>query len=128
MNIPSMPKKFLKILGVPAILWLAIGLYFRTGPVVVLHYSAAATEPVVYFFNENNYITKKQIFPGETLQFHTAHRPDAEYYIDVSLPFASRDGVEIKPPFSRVDVYIGADTKIARTVVNTNFTARFGLK
>ena len=121
-----MLKKLLKTAGVLAILWLALGAYVHTGPVVVLHYSADAREPVVYFFNEDNDIIKKRIYPGTSLAFHTAHRPDADYFIDVSLPFASRDGVEIKPPFSRVDVYIGPDTKITRTVVKTDFWARFG--
>jgi hypothetical protein len=48
----------------------------------------------------------------------------ANYFIDVSLPFASRDGVEIRQPFSRVDVYIGPDTKIERTLVKNDFLAR----
>lgn len=36
------------------------------------------------------------------------------------------DGVEIEPPFSRVDIYIGADAKIVRTVIDKRYWARFG--
>jgi hypothetical protein len=43
----------------------------------------------------------------------------------LSLPFASRDGVTLEPPFSRVDVYISADTKIERTVIRHGFFDRF---
>jgi hypothetical protein len=43
----------------------------------------------------------------------------------LSLPFSSRDGVTLEPPFSRVDVYISADTKIERTVIRHGFFDRF---
>lgn len=120
-----MSKKLYIIGGGLLGLMLAIAVYVFVAPVVVLHYSAVATKPVVYFFNNNNYIIKDYIYPGSVLKFRTDYRPGPDYYIDVSLPFASRDGVEIKPPFSRVDVYIGSDTKITRTVVKTDFFARF---
>jgi len=76
---------------------------------VFLHYSPAASESVTYFFNEDNDIIKDRIHPGTSLAFRTAHYPHAAYFIDVSLPTASGDGVEIRPPFSRVDVYIGGN-------------------
>lgn len=120
-----MIKKLSKIVGVLALVWLAWGAYVHTSPVVVLHYSAAATEPVVYFFMEDSHTTKETIHPGTSVEFHTPHRPPVDYYISVSLPFASRDDVEIKPTFSRVDVYIGADTRITRTVIKNDFMARF---
>lgn len=120
-----MIKKLSKIFGVFALLWLAWGVYVHTSPVIALHYSATASEPVVYFFMENDHTTKEYIYPGKSVEFHTPHRPPKNYYISVSLPFASRDDIEIKPAFSRVDVYIGADTKITRTVIKTDFMARF---
>ncbi|PQO91936.1 hypothetical protein C5614_25465 [Massilia phosphatilytica] len=119
-----MPKTLLAVAGTIAALWLALAVYSFTLPVVFLHYSATATAPVTYFFNEDNDIVKDHLAPGASIEFRTARRPHADYFIDVSLPLASRDGVEIRQPFSRVDVYIGPDTKIERTVVKTDFLAR----
>lgn len=123
-----MLKKLFIAAAVLAMFALALAVFAYSSPVVVLHYSAAAPGPVGFFFNEDNNITKDSINPGASRQFRTARHPDpdAGYFIDVSLPLASRDAVEIKPPFSRVDVYIGADTKITRTVVKTGFLARIG--
>jgi hypothetical protein len=128
MKSASMPKKLLAIAGAIAALGLAFAVNSFTSPVVFLHYSATATVPVTYFFNEDNDIVKDQLAPGASIEFRTARRPHAAYFIDVSLPFASRDGVEIRQPFSRVDVYIGPDTKIERTVVKTDFLARVASK
>ena len=105
---------------------LALAMYVYGAPVVVLHYSAAASGPVGFFFNDDNSIIKDTMDPGTSRQFRTAHYPHADYVVEVSLPLASREGVEIRPPFSRVDVYIGADTNITRTVINTDFMARVG--
>jgi hypothetical protein len=118
-------RKLLVFAGMAAALWLALAVNAFTSPVVFLHYSAAAAAPVTYFFNEDNDIVKDRLAPGASVEFRTARRPREGYVIDVSLPFAGADGVEIRPPFSRVDVYIGADAKIARTVVLTGFLARF---
>jgi hypothetical protein len=123
-----MLRKLLAVAGAIAALWLAIGMNSLTLPVVFLHYSSAATAPVTYFFNEDNDIVKDHLDPGASIEFRTARRLHADYFIDVSLPFASRDGVEIRKPFSRVDVYIGPDTKIERTVVKTDFLARIASK
>jgi len=128
MNMPSILKRLTIAAGALALLWLGMLVFSFTAPVVFLHYAAAAREPVTYFFNENNDIVKDRIAPGTSLEFRTARRPDANYFIDVSLPVASRDGVEIKPPFSRVDIYIGADTRITRTVIKTDYLARFGFE
>lgn len=125
MNRQSIMKKLARIAGVLVILWLALAAWVYTSPLVVLHYATSAAKPVSYFFNEDDHITKEYISPGARVEFRTAHRPRPDYYISVSIPLASRDYVEIKPPFSRVDVYIGADTKIVRTVVKTEFFARF---
>jgi hypothetical protein len=119
-----MRKKLLAIAGAIAASWLALGVNSLTLPVVFLHYSAKATAPVNYFFNEDNDIVKDRLLPGASIEFRTSRHLHADYFIDVSLPFASRDGVEIRQPFSRVDVYIGPDTKIERTVVKNDFLAR----
>ena len=120
-----MPKKLLALASAIALMWFVLVANAYTSPVVFLHYAASATTPVTYFFNEDNDIVKDHLDPGESVEFRTARRPRPGYVIDVSLPLASRDGVEIKPPFSRVDVYIGADTKITRTVTRTDFLSRF---
>jgi hypothetical protein len=121
----SVWKALAKVVGVAVVLWLALGVWVETSPVVVLHYDAAAAKPIVYFFNEDDHVTKEYLFPGKRVEFRTPHRPPADYYIGVSLPVDGSDGVEIKPQFSRVDVYIGANRKITRTLVNTDFLARF---
>ena len=118
-------KKLFFVVGTFAILWLGWCAFVYTMPIVVLHYAADAPAPVVYFFNEDNHIIKEYIHPGEILEFRTSRHPDADYFVDVSLPFASRDGVEITTPFSRIDIYIGADTKITRYVTRTDYLARF---
>ena len=71
-----------------ASLWLALFAYSRTSPVVYLHYDAAARKPVTYFFNEDNDIVRDHIDPGARVEFRTARRPGASYFIDVSLPLA----------------------------------------
>lgn len=103
----------------------AIRAFYGISPVVYLHYCADARAPITYFFNENNNIVKDRIRPGESIEFRTAYRPHGDYYIDVSLPTSSQDGVEIKAPFSRVDVYIGIDARVTHTVIQTDFLARF---
>jgi hypothetical protein len=125
--LPPLPGKLLKAAGILAILWLALTINAHTSPVVVLHYAADATQPVVFFFDEPAaHVIRDTIYPGTSLSFRTPRDPYPGYVASVSLPLASRDGVEIEPPFSRVDVYIGADTKIARTVIRTDYLARLG--
>ncbi|WP_181259132.1 hypothetical protein [Pseudoduganella armeniaca] len=113
-------------LGTLVLLWLTASAQARLTPLVVLHHCADATAPVGYFFNEDNAIVKDLIEPGARLEFRTARWPGPDYYVEVSLPLASRDGVELKPPFSRVDIYIGADSRIVRTVVDKRFWKRLG--
>ena len=113
--------------GVLVTLWMALVINAYTSPVVVLHYAAEATQPVVYFFDEPAaHVIRDFIYPGTSVSFRTPRNPYAGYVASVSLPSASRDGVDIAPPFSRVDVYIGADTKIARTVIRNDYLARLG--
>lgn len=123
----TMRSKLFAGLGMLVLLALALAVFAYSAPLVVLHYAADGAQPVGFFFNEDNDITKDVIQPGTSRQFRTARHPHAEYFINVSLPLASRDEVEIVPPFSRVDVYIGADTRIKSTVVKTGFLARFGI-
>lgn len=120
-----MLRKLSILTAMLATLVLALLVFACSAPVVVLHYSAAASGPVGFFFNDDNTIIKAAIDPGTSRQFRTARHPHAGYFIEVSLPMDSRDGVEIKPPFSRADVYIGADTAITRTVIKKDFLARF---
>ena len=122
-----MLRKLSVLAALLATLVLALIVFACSAPVVVLHYAAAASGPVGFFFNDDNKITKDAIHPGTSRQFRIARHPHADYFIEVSLPMASRDGVEIKPPFSRADVYIGADATIARTVIKKEFLARFCL-
>jgi len=123
-----MRKTLLAIAGTITALWLALAVNAFTSPVVFLHYAADARAPVVYFFNEDNDIVKDRLAPGASVEFRTARRLHADYFIDVSLPFASRDGVEITQPFSRIDVYIGPDTKVERTVIRHDYLARFAVE
>lgn len=119
-------KKLFLVPGLLALLWMGLSASLQTSPVVVLHYSAAANDPVGYFFNENDDLTRDYLKPGTSVEFRTPHHPPADYFIELSLPLASREGVQIKQPYSRVDVYIDADKKISRTVIQTDFLARFG--
>ena len=64
-----MLKKLLAIAGVIAALWLAFAVNSLTLPVVFLHYSASATAPVTYFFNEDNDIVKDHLDPGASIEF-----------------------------------------------------------
>lgn len=80
------------------------------------------------FFNNDNDVIQDRIDPGADLEFRSAHRQHARQIVEVSLPPASRYGIDIRPPFSRVDVYIGADKKITRTVIDTDYRARFGFQ
>ncbi|WP_321877125.1 hypothetical protein [Paraburkholderia bannensis] len=99
--------------------------WFFSRPVIVLHYAPDARQPVAYFFNENNDITRGELTPGQTKKFYMPMFPSPDAFVDFSLPLASRDGVDIKPPYSRVDVYIDAATKIERTDVKHGFLDRF---
>jgi hypothetical protein len=104
---------------------LALVGWFFCRPVIVLHYAADARHPVAFFFNDNDDITRSELTPGQTEKFYMPMFPSPDAFVDFSLPFASRDGVNIKPPYSRVDVYINAETKIERTDTRHGFFDRF---
>jgi hypothetical protein len=118
-------KKIIIVGGVLAMCWLALTVFHRTRPVVVLHYAAEARAPASFFLMEYEDTIKQLIRPGETMSYRTDRSPGPDYYLSVSLPLVRGEAVEIKPPFSRVDVYIDANSHIARTVVDTRFRARF---
>ncbi|WEF34320.1 hypothetical protein [Pseudoduganella chitinolytica] len=122
----SIARKLAIAVGTFGLLWLTLAAQARLSPLVVLHYAADAKAPVGYFFNEDNDIVKDAIAPGASLEFRTSRWRRPDYYLQVSLPLASGDAVELKPPFSRVDIYIGADARMTRTVTDTRFWARFG--
>jgi len=127
MKMPSMLRKLLKVAGVCAVLWLALTVNACTSPVVVVHYAADAREPVLFFFDEPGaHVIRGTLQPGESRSFRAPRDPYPGYSATVSFPSASRDGVDIEPPFSRVDVYVGADTRITRTVIRKDFPARLG--
>jgi len=123
MSVREIARRLFAVLCIGWLLWLAIWWFCR--PVVLLHYAEDAREPVVYFFNDNHLITKQEIKPGRVERFYTDLFPGADSFINVSLPFASRDGVEFKPPFSRVDIYINSATRIERVEKKYGFFDRF---
>ncbi|AXF18789.1 hypothetical protein CUJ87_30935 (plasmid) [Paraburkholderia caledonica] len=117
---PIRPLKAMVAIGM-----LVLTAWFFCRPVIVLHYSADARRPVAYFLNDNDEITRGQLLPGQTLRFHTPMFPGRDRWIEISVPFASRDGVDIRPPYSRVDVYIDATGRIGRTEAKYQFFDRF---
>ena len=128
MKFPVALRRLLIVMAVLALLWLAIVVNSLTYPVVFLHYPATATAPVAYIFNEDHDIHREVIQPGETAEFRSRKDPAADYFVAISLGMASRDEVWITPPFSRVDVYVDASTKIERTVKTNDYWARFSFK
>lgn len=117
---PLRPLKAIVAVGV-----LALTAWFFCRPVIVLHYSPDAPRPVAYLLNDNDEITRGQLLPGETRRFYTPMFPGQDRWIELSVPFASRDGVAIRPPYSRVDVYIDAATRIGRPEARYRFLDRF---
>jgi len=113
-------RKWTAVVSAP----LLVAWYFSR-PVLVLHYSPQARGPVAYILNETDRMTRRLLSPGGAERFYMPMfvRPDA--WIQVSLPLASRDGVTIKPTFSRVDVYIDQFARIERTDVKYGFFDRF---
>ncbi|MGF6767688.1 hypothetical protein P3T18_000158 [Paraburkholderia sp. GAS199] len=118
-----MPVRLLKWIGLQCIL--ALVAWFFSRPAIVLHYSADAQKPVAFLLNENDAITRGELAPGQTEKFFMPMFPASDSWTEVSLPFASRDGVNIKSPYSRVDIYIDSSTKIQRTDTRRGFFDRF---
>ncbi|MFD4836036.1 hypothetical protein ACFWP0_00910 [Achromobacter sp. NPDC058515] len=116
-------KRIAIALCVGPLLWVLFLFYCR--PVVALHYSARATESIGFFFMID-YATRKQgMEPGETVVIPTPMFPERDLWILLSFPFDSKDSFEIRKPFSRVDVCIGAGAKVERTEIRHGFFDRF---
>ena len=94
-------------------------------PVVALHYSAEATEPIGYFLDTESSNTKRVLTPGDSTFITTAMNPPSDMWVTLSFPVASRDVLEVTKPFSRIDVYIGPGARIERTEIRHDFFARF---
>lgn len=105
------------------IAWILLWYFCR--PVLVIHYSPAASETLGYFILENYDTLKDVIEPGENIRFFMDMFPELDELIIFSLPASSREWVEIKYPFSRVDIYINADSRIERTRISHAFFERF---
>lgn len=102
---------------IPKLRWLFLafvmglfGWYFSR-PVVAIYYSTDAQESIGYIYNENNYIHRGVLNPGDVVSAFTPMFPDLDSWIIVDLPM-SYNGVEIRKAFSRVDVYIDAESNI----------------
>ena len=105
------------------LLWIVF--WFMCRPLILIHYSAEAPDAVVYFLDDGIYTTHEEIQPGSRDRYFGDMFPEADFSITFSLPYSSRDGFEIYPPFSRIDIYVDADARIERTEVSQNFFARF---
>ncbi|ALU88183.1 hypothetical protein Hrubri_0967 [Herbaspirillum rubrisubalbicans M1] len=87
---------------------IAFALWYLARPTIAIHYAADANQPVSFFYNEENYIIRDDLNPGQSVRFSTPMFPGKDFWVIVSTPFVNDEGVEIGPPFSRVDVYIDA--------------------
>ncbi len=105
------------------IVWILFWFFCR--PVLVIHYSPDASETLGYFLLENYDTLKEVIEPGENIRFFMDMFPEPDELIIFSLPASSQEWVEIKYPFSRVDIYINADSRIERTRISQAFLERF---
>jgi hypothetical protein len=99
-------------------------LYFCR-PVVVIHYSAAAEEPIGYIYDTDWYLSRDGLHPGESTRYFADWRQKPGHWTGISVVGEKWDYVEINGPFSRVDVYVGPDAKVQRTEIRYGFFARF---
>ncbi|MDR6585432.1 hypothetical protein HBH1_02681 [Herbaspirillum sp. BH-1] len=98
--------------------------WYLARPTIAIHYAADADKPVSYFYDEEHAIIRNHLNPGQSVLFATSMFPDADSLVIISTPFVNTDGVEITPPFSRVDVYIDAQAHF-RVEKHHDFLARF---
>lgn len=122
MKIKSLKLGCATVVGALCILVL---FWYFCRPAVVLHYSASGDEPIGYFYDTDVYISKRSLYPGESVKYYTDWHQGPDYWTMISFPFESRDSVEINGPFSRVDVCIGAGAKVERTEIRHGFFDRF---
>jgi len=123
MNMRKVARRMFVMLCAAWFLWIIFWLFCR--PIVVLHYAADARGPVVYFFNEDNHTKKEEIKPGHVKRIYTDFFQNRDFSMILSLPYSSRDGVDLIPPFSRVDIYINANAKVERVGKKHGFFERF---
>lgn len=94
-------------------------------PVVALHYSVEATEPIGYFLDTESSNTKRVLAPGKSDYTSTAMNPPSDMQVILSFPVLRREVLHVTEPFSRIDVYIGPGARIERTEIRHDFFARF---
>jgi len=94
-------------------------------PVVALHYSAKATEPIGFYLDTESSNLKRDLAPGESRWYATDMNRPPYMWVTVSFPFHSKDFLNFEGPFSRIDVYIGPGAQIERTEIRHGFFARF---
>jgi len=94
-------------------------------PVVAIHYSAAAKEPIGYIYDTDLYLSRGALDPGESNGYFADWRQKPDHWTGISVVREKWDDVEINGPFSRVDVYVGPDAKVQRTEIRYGFFARF---
>lgn len=98
--------------------------WYVARPTIAIHYAADASQPVSYFYNAEHSITRDHLNPGQSVRFSTPMFPGKDFWVIVSTPFVNDEGVEIAPPFSRVDVYIDAQAHF-RVEKHYGFLDRF---
>ncbi|NQE49958.1 hypothetical protein RB25_08425 [Herbaspirillum rubrisubalbicans] len=109
------------------VLWACVivfAIWYLARPTIVVHYAADADNSVSYFYDEEHAIIRDHLNPGQSVRFSTPMFPDADFLVIISTPFVNTDGVEITPPFSRVDVYIDAQAHF-RVEKHHGFLDRF---
>jgi hypothetical protein len=123
MSMRKVVRRLFATVCVASFLWAVFWLFCR--PVVILHYAPDAQGSDVYFFNEDNDTLKKEIKPGQVERIYTDYFQSRDFPMILSLPYSSRDGTYLTPPFSRVDIYIDANAKIDRVATRYGFFDRF---
>ncbi len=103
---------------------IAFAIWYLARPTIAIHYAADADKPVSYFYDEEHAIIRDHLNPGQSVLFATSMFPDADSLVIISTPFVNTEGVEITPPFSRVDVYIDAQAHF-RVEKHYGFLDRF---
>jgi len=105
------------------LVWVLFSLFCR--PIVALHYSPTASAPITFFFDSDEYLTKREMAPGASKFIPTTMNPASDMWITITFPFDSKDVLKVTQPFSRIDVYIGPGACIERTEIRHGFFARF---
>jgi hypothetical protein len=94
-------------------------------PVIILHYSNEAKIDVKFFYIEGDLIIKSHLFPGQISKFFVDTPSKINTPIHISLPEHGNEYIDIAHPFSRVDIYINSEEKIAQVDKKMKFFDRF---